>query len=92
MLITRKYPGKSADDIYRRVDAVMDHLAAKLSLKYQKDDGAKRGSVSKLGITGTYLVRDGEVTVDLKYPMLVPGPLRKQVQEDIERRLDRLFA
>ncbi len=46
MQITRKYPGKSADDIYRRVDAVMDHLAEKLSLKYQKDDGAKRGSVS----------------------------------------------
>ncbi len=45
-----------------------------------------------MGITGTYLVRDGEVTVDLKYPMLVPGPLRRQVQEDIERRLDRLFA
>ena len=45
-----------------------------------------------MGISGSYLVRDGEVTVDLKFPMLVPGSMRQKVQDDIERKLDGLFA
>jgi putative polyhydroxyalkanoic acid system protein len=90
--INRKYPGKSADEIYTKVDEVMQRLTTKMGLKYDKDPDAKTGKVSKLGISGSYLARDGEVTVDLHFPMLVPGPMKKQVQEDIERRLDGLFA
>jgi len=32
------------------------------------------------------------VTVDLAYPMLVPGALRRKVEERIEEKLDGLFA
>ncbi len=89
--IKRNYPGKSAGEIYRKVDEVMERIAQKLSLDYQRDGNAKTGKVSKLGISGSYLVRDEEVTVDLKFPMLVPGPMRQRVQQDIERKLDELF-
>lgn len=89
--IKRKYPGKKAGEIYSRVDAVMERIAEKLSLDYQTDEGARQGKVSKMGISGSYAVRDEEVTVDLKFPMLVPGSMRQRVQDDIERKLDELF-
>ena len=89
--IKKNYPGKSAGEIYSKVDQVMERIAEKLSLEYQKDHGAKTGKVSKLGISGAYLVRDGEVTVDLKFPMLVPGSMRQKVQDDITRKLEGLF-
>ncbi len=90
--ITRKYPGKKAGEIYTKVDEVMQRIAEKLSLDYQKNEGAKTGKVSKMGVTGAYSVKDEEVTVDLKFPMLVPGSMRQKVQEDIERKLDQLFS
>jgi hypothetical protein len=90
--IKKNYPGKSAGEIYSKVDEVMERIAEKLSLDYQRDGRAKTGKVSKLGISGAYLVRDGEVTVDLKFPMLVPGSMRQKVQDDIERKLDGLFS
>ncbi len=89
--IRRTFPGKSAGEIYTKVDEVMERIAQKLSLDYHKDGSARTGKVSKLGISGSYHVRDGEVTVDLKFPMLVPGSMRQRVQDDIERKLDGLF-
>ena len=89
--IRKSFPGKSAGEIYTKVDEVMERIAQKLSLDYQRDGAARTGKVSKLGISGSYLVRDGEVTVDLKFPMLIPGSMRQKVQDDIARKLDGLF-
>jgi hypothetical protein len=91
-LISRKYPGKSAEEIYEKVDQVMQRLTVKMGLKYDKAPEEKAGKISKMGITGKYLAKPGEVTVDLHFPMLIPGALKKKVQDDIERRLDGLFA
>ncbi len=91
-LISRKYPGKGAQEIYEKVDQVMQRLTEKMGLKYDRDPPGKAGKVSKMGISGKYLAREGEVTVDLHFPMLIPGSMKKQVQDDIERRLDGLFA
>ena len=90
--IKKTFPGRSAGEIYEKVDQVMERIAQKLSLDYKRDGAAKAGKVSKLGISGSYLVRDGEVTVDLKFPMLVPGSMRDRVQGDIQRKLDELFV
>jgi hypothetical protein len=90
--IMRKYPGKSAGEIYSKVDEVMERLAQKLSLDYQRDHRQRTGKVSKMGVSGSYAVQDGQVTVDLKFPMLIPGSMRQKVQEDIERKLDGLFS
>jgi hypothetical protein len=89
--ITKKYPGKKAGEIYERVDLMMERIAEKMSLDYAKDGGKKTGKVSKMGISGAYTVNDGEVVVDLKFPMLIPGSMRQKVQDDIERKLDGLF-
>ncbi len=90
--IKRTFPGKSAGEIYEKVDEVMERIAQKLSLDYKRDEASKTGKVSKMGISGAYAVSDGQVTVDLKFPMLVPGSMRERVQSDIERKLDQLFA
>jgi hypothetical protein len=90
--ISRKYPGKSAQEIYEAVDQMMQRLSAKMGLKYEKEPRARKGKVSKMGISGTYLASEGGVTVDLHFPVITPGSLKRQVQDDIERRLDGLFA
>ena len=90
--IQRKYPGKSDAEIYARVDAVMEGIARRHALDYRKDDQARTGAVAKMGATGNYTVRDGGVTVELKYPVLIPGSIRRKVEQDIERKLDELFG
>ncbi len=90
--IKREYPGKDAQQIYEKVDEVMERLTTKMGLKYDRNPEAKTGKVSKMGISGVYVAGEGHVTIDLHFPMLVPGAMKKQVQEDIERRLDGLFA
>lgn len=90
--IHRKFPGKSAQEIYERVDEVMEGIASDMSLDYRADEARRTGQVSKMGITGAFAVKDGEVTVELKYPMLIPSALRKKVEDKIGTKLDGLFA
>jgi hypothetical protein len=89
---TKKYPGKTPDEIYAKVNEVMDRIAQKLSLDYDTNAGAKTGKVSKMGVSGSYEVKGEEVVVDLNFPFIMPGAMKKKVQEDIERKLDTLFA
>ena len=91
-VITKAFPGKSDEEIFTRVDAVMAGVARRHSLDYRKDDAARTGAVSMMGGSGSYAVRQGEVTVELKYPFLVPGPMRRKIEEDIERKLEELFG
>ncbi len=90
--ITRAYPGKSAAEIYQRVHLVMAEVAEAFSLDYRTDGAARSGTVSRMGINGAYQVRDGEVVLDVKFPMLIPGPMRRKVEEAVETRLDGLFG
>jgi hypothetical protein len=90
-LITRRFPGRSDHEIYLRVDEVMAGVARRHSLEYRKDDAGRSGSVSMMGGSGRYAVRDGQVTIELKYPFILPGAMRRKVEEDIARKLDRLF-
>jgi hypothetical protein len=92
MHIRRTFAGRSEGEIFERVHDLMSHLAERFSLDYRKDDAARSGRVSKMGVTGTYQVRGEEVVVDLKFPMLVPSSMRQKVEEDIERKLDALFS
>jgi len=90
--IHRRFPGKSAQQIFERVDEVMEGIAGELSLDYRSDEVHRTGQVSKMGITGAFSVKEGEVSVELKYPMLVPASLRKKVEDRIGSKLDGLFA
>jgi hypothetical protein len=91
-VIKRKFPGKSDHEIFTRVDGVMAGVARRHSLAYRKDEASRTGSVSMMGGSGSYAVREGQVTIELKYPFLVPGAMRRKVEEDIERKLDGLFG
>ena len=91
-VINRQFPGKSDAEIYAKVDQVMEDVARRHSLAYRKDPATRSGVVSLMGASGTFAVEGGQVTVELKYPMLVPGSMRKKVEEDIARKLDGLFA
>jgi hypothetical protein len=70
----------------------MERIAGDMSLAYETDGKRRHGKVHKMGITGHYTVLDGEVTVELKFPVLVPGSVRRKVEERIEQKLDGLFA
>jgi hypothetical protein len=70
----------------------MERIAVKMSLSYEKDDTRRSGKVSKMGITGVYQVKGEEVVVEMKYPMLIPGSMRKKVEDDISSKLDALFS
>jgi len=89
--IKRSYPGKSAHEIYQKVDALMEGIADRFSLTYERDHASRTGRVHKYGVTGSYAVSEGEVMVELRFPMLVPGSMRQKVTSDIERHLDELF-
>ena len=88
----KKYPGKNAEEIFAKVHEMMERIAQKLSLAYKSDPIKKAGAVSKLGVNGKYQVKEGEVSIDLHFPMLVPGSMKKKVEEDIQRKLDGLFS
>jgi len=90
--INRKYPGKTAVELATAVDSVMEKMARTHGLTYRRDGAGKGGQVGKMGVTGTWTAADGEVVVELKYPMLIPGSVRKEVEGLIEQRLDGLFA
>jgi hypothetical protein len=90
--IVKKYPGKSDSEIFAKVDEAMRRMAERHGLDYRKDEGARSGAISKMGAHGAYAVRDGEVSVEFKFPILVPGSMRKKVEEDVERKLEGLFG
>lgn len=91
-VITRKFPGKTDDEIYARVDEAMGGVAHRHHLDYRRDAAARTGSVAKMGAHGHFAVRGGEVKVELKYPMIVPHAIRRRIEEDLERHLDALFG
>jgi len=60
--IKKHYPGKSAHEIFGKVDELMEHVAERFSLDYEKDHRARTGRVHKLGVTGSYSVGEGGPT------------------------------
>ena len=91
-VITRTYPGRTDGEIYSKVDEVMEGIARRYSLDYRKDHETRTGSVSMMGASGKYAVRESQVTVELKFSFVIPGAMRKRVEGDVERKLDRLFG
>ena len=90
--IHRSFPGRTADEIYEKVDQAMEDIAQQFSLHYHRDGDKRAGKVSKMGVHGVYSVHNEAVTVELKFPMMVPHSMRQKVQVKIEQHLDRLFG
>jgi hypothetical protein len=90
--ISRKFAGHKDEVIFEKVHTVMEKIAEEFKLDYRQDRAQCTGEVSKMGITGKFSVKSGEVVVDMKYPMLVPGSMRQKIEGHIERKLDGLFG
>jgi hypothetical protein len=90
--ISRKFDGQKDEVIFEKVHTVMEKIAEEFKLDYRQDGAKRTGEVSKMGITGKFSVSSGEVVVDMKYPMLVPGSMRQKIEGHIERKLDGLFS
>jgi len=90
--ITRRYAGRKDEEIFDKVHEVMERIAQEFKLDYRQNESLRSGEVSKMGITGKFAVKAGEVVVDMKYPMLVPGSMRAKIEDHIERKLDALFV
>ncbi len=90
--IARKFAGHKDDVIFEKLHTVMEKIAEEFKLDYRQDGKQRTGEVSKMGITGKFSVKSGEVVVDMKYPMLVPGSMRQKIEGHIERKLDGLFS
>jgi hypothetical protein len=90
--ITRKFAGRTDDEIFEKVHEVMERIAEEFKLDYRQSEALRSGEVSKMGISGKFSVKSSEVVVDMKYPMLIPGSMRAKVEDHIERKLDSLFT
>jgi Putative polyhydroxyalkanoic acid system protein (PHA_gran_rgn) len=90
--VERDFPGKTSKEIFDRTAQIIEELAGRYSLKHQPEAGTLSGKVSRSGVEGRYNVVGERLTLELEFSFLIPGVLRKRVQDEVAGRLDRLFA
>ena len=88
----RTFSGKTAQEIFERTRKTIDELAQRYSLNHQPDASALRGKVGRMGTEGRYRVEGERLTLDLDYSFLIPGPMRRRIEDEVNQRLDALFA
>jgi hypothetical protein len=88
----RSYAGKSPSEIYQATKKVIEDLSGKYGLKHQGNDLALSGTVSRLGVDGSYQASGEKMVIELSYGFLIPGAVRQKVQDEVTRQLDGLFA
>jgi hypothetical protein len=90
--IERKYPGKSADEIYAAVEQVLRRMGEKYGIECQFH--AARYTIEvpeKLGVKGHCVVKDGHAKIELHHG-LMGGAIVGKVRGYVEEKLDKLFA
>ena len=88
----RTYKGKSGQEIFERTRKTIDQLASRYALKHEANEASLRGTVSRMGTEGRYRVEGEKLTLDLDYSFLIPGAMRRRVEDEVNQRLDGLFA
>jgi Putative polyhydroxyalkanoic acid system protein (PHA_gran_rgn) len=88
----RTYTGKQAKDIFERTRKTIDQLAQRYALNHEPNEPAMSGKVSRMGTEGRYRVEGEKLTLDLDYSFLIPGAMRRRVEDEVNQRLDGLFA
>jgi hypothetical protein len=87
----RTFSGKAAQEIFERTRKTIDELAHRYALKHEPDATSLRGKVSRMGTEGRYRVEGEKLTLDLDYSFLIPGAMRRRVEDEVNQRLDGLF-
>ncbi len=88
----RSYPGKTPQEIFEAARKTIDDVASRHSLDHQVDAARLEGKVSRTGAKGSYRVAGERLTLELEFGLLVPGPIRRRVAEEVSGRLDGLFG
>ena len=88
----RTYSGKAAQEIFERTRKTIDELASRYALRHEPDVPGLRGKVGRMGTEGRYRVEGDRLTLDLDYSFLIPSAMRRRVEDEVNQRLDGLFA
>ncbi len=88
----RTFTGKTPEDIFDRTRQTIEGLAQRYALKHEPDAKGLSGKVSRMGTTGRYRVVGDKLTLDLDYSFVMPGALRKRVEDEVNQRLDGLYT
>jgi Putative polyhydroxyalkanoic acid system protein (PHA_gran_rgn) len=88
----RTYGGQTAQDIFERTRKTIDDLAQRYSLNHKPNVPALSGTVSRMGTEGRYRVEGDKLTLELSYSFVIPGAMRRRVEDEVNQRLDRLYG
>lgn len=87
----RSYPGRSPQDIFEAARKKIDAMASRHSLEHEVDAGKLEGRIARTGAKGSYRVTGDKLLLELEFGLLVPGPIRRRVAEEIGAQLGQLF-
>src|ERR1700726_2322767 len=88
----RTYSGKAAQEICEPTRQTIDQLAQRYALNHAPEVSSLRGKVSRMGTEGRYRVEGDKLTLDLDYSFLIPGAMRRRIEDEVNQRLDGLFG
>ncbi len=89
---TRSFPGRSPQEIYEATRRILDEIASRHSLRHETDAAKFSGTMARMGANGRYQVTGEKLEIELEFGLLVPGPISKRVADEVNGRLDGLFA
>jgi Putative polyhydroxyalkanoic acid system protein (PHA_gran_rgn) len=90
--LEQRYPGKSAAEIYGKLEKVLRAVSKKYGVTCEFDQDRQTIAVpERMGISGLCTATDGEARVVMKYGLL-GGALAGPVEDYIEREMKKLFA
>ncbi len=89
--IERTYPGKTAQDIFAKLQDKLQDVANRYSLKVESDARSCSGRVHRTGADVKYKILGEKLDVSLDFSFIVPGAIRQKVKDELSARLDKLF-
>ncbi len=88
----RAFPGKSSQEIFEAARKQIEAMAKRHSLQHDADAAKLEGKISRIGAKGLYRVQGDRLVLELEFGMLVPGPIRRRVADEIGVQLGQLFG
>lgn len=91
---TVQIPGKSADEIYQKIDASIERFLGKestLKFDFERDPAAKTVHMKSSYATARLVCRDGEVHLEAKLGLLASA-FRGRIDDGINKWLQKTFS
>ena len=92
-LVVRDHPhigGRWGSRRLRETARALDLL--RRALRHETDAAKLSGTVARMGANGRYQVTGEKLQIELEFGLLVPGPIQKRVADEVNGKLDGLFA